>query len=140
MHTVPDTDASINAPEAGFSLVEVLAALAIVATALLPLFQMQLAVSEANQRGVRSAATSTAIRDLSSFFSTLNPGSQPSGRLNLNGAVAEWTSTELRTYSRPSHLRQTSLNVSLFEVSVVLTTVDGHVLFEDKLNIVGWRI
>lgn len=125
--------------EAGFSLIECLAALAIVSMALIPFFSIQQTIMSSNARSEKNADLVQGTRDLEAYLEGLNPSVTPEGRLLLESSVVTWTSRIVASHRRPVNLRSAPLTVELHEVDVTMRDTSDEVILNKRLLILGWR-
>lgn len=81
-----------EASEAGFSTLEVLVALTILATALVPLVQLQIESQRASRQLVRETQANRAIASALDHLHLFNPATAPQGRLNFGFGEVAWDS------------------------------------------------
>ncbi len=122
----------------GFSLLEALAALLVISVALIPLFQMQAALSDASRRAKLQAERVLSSVDVMAFFSTLNPMAEPDGEQAFDGARLSWTATEIERINRVSPLQPQDETVALFLVNITISDNQGEPIITDTVYLVGW--
>ena len=126
--------------DAGFSLIECLAALALVSMALIPFFSIQQTIMASNARSQQNAVLIEGTKDLQTFLEGLNPSVNPEGRVSLGGSsIVDWTSQVLSSHQRPVNLRSQPLIVELHEVEVTMRDRSDKVIMSKRLLILGWR-
>lgn len=105
----------------GFSLLEAIVALAIVATAGLALFA---AMNQSIQMALRAESArknDTAMRNALAWMEVVNPGLTPSGEKRLGGMVLEWKSEPIEP---PRDAMTGYLQAGLYQVGLYDVTVD----------------
>lgn len=125
--------------DAGFSLIECLAALALVSMALIPFFSIQQTIMSSNARSEENVILIEGARDLETFLEGLNPSAAPEGRISLGDSVVDWKSRSLLSHQRPRNLRSQPLFVELHEVDITMRDRSGTVIVDKRLLIIGWR-
>lgn len=123
--------------ESGFSTLEVIAAVAIIAIALMPIATLQTQLARSQARLAKAHAESTAVQNAMALLREINPMLTPAGEHRLDGRTTlNWTSAPV------SSLRQSvnppGFEVQLYRVSAAIrrpnapdTTV--------QLDLIGWR-
>lgn len=123
--------------QSGFSVIEALAAMAIVAMALLPLASLQGQVSRAgaHQQTVRERIA--AERNAMALLRDINVMDEQSGMRRLSDdLVLRWTATPV---SRAVRTNLGSFEVALFTVRAELVRGDGAPVAAFALEQIGWR-
>lgn len=130
----------VNSAEAGFSVVEALVAVAVLAIAFLPLLALQsqaVRTAAAIERaGVRAEREASALV----LLAEINPMHRPKGELDMGGALLIWTSEPVS--SRQPMLGPaagpTRFDLQLYDVAAVIRDPSGR---ETPLSIrlLGWR-
>ncbi|MFT3727222.1 MAG: prepilin-type N-terminal cleavage/methylation domain-containing protein [Terricaulis sp.] len=131
-----------RAHEAGFSVIETLVAVAILAIALIPILMIQTQTSRAS---LRETAARSAITDQQNALAALrdiNPMQQPSGSIVLSDDRAiTWRATPLspvtQTLARAG--AQTSFDAALYRLNVEVQDKHGTRLQSFLLDQMGWR-
>jgi general secretion pathway protein I len=123
--------------ESGFSILEVIAAVAIIAIALIPIMMLQAQLARSQARLGDAHEHSTSVQNALALLRDINPMSTPSGQRRLDGRTAlTWSSTPI------SGLRQT-INPTGFEAQLyrVTGTIERDELPSTTLQIelIGWR-
>jgi prepilin-type N-terminal cleavage/methylation domain-containing protein len=127
--------------QSGFSAIEALAALAIVAIALAPLLSLQIQVSRDFMRQREGYVQATAQRNSLAILRDLNLMETPAGTRALGaGVTMHWTaqpiSRSVRTTRRGAG--DGDFDVILYSVRVTFTQTSGEV-HEYSIEQVGWR-
>jgi general secretion pathway protein I len=127
--------------QSGFSVLEALAALAIVAVAMIPLLSLQTQVSRdfIHQRALREQIS--AQRNSLAILRDLNVMATPSGQRQLGPDISmRWTASPLSALTRST--RQGSgegeFEVRLYRVDIVITH-GGAAPFAFSVDQIGWR-
>jgi len=125
----------------GFSLLEVIVVLALVSAAMVPLFQMQAALSLSSRRALDQTLVSQALDTTLNHFQSVNISEAPAGRLDLEDVTVVWSATLLDSHQRPLALFEDSRSpeVRLYSVDLSMTDLNGRAIFSDKISLVGWR-
>ena len=123
--------------ETGFSTLEVIAAVAIIAIALVPIAALQAQLAHSQARLAETHAETTAVQNALSQLREVNPMATPSGQRRLDDSTAlTWSSAPA------SSLRQSvnppGFDVQLYRVSGQIRRVDGAVT-SVQIDLVGWR-
>lgn len=123
--------------ETGFSTLEVIAAVAIIAIALVPIATLQIQLARSQSRLAETHAETTAVQNALAMLREVNPMTNPTGQRNLGGqTILTWSSAPV------SALRQ-SVNPVGFDVQ--LYRVSGQIHFADaavtavEVDLIGWR-
>jgi general secretion pathway protein I len=123
--------------ESGFSTLEVIAAVAIIGIALVPIATLQIQLSRGQARLTEAQTESTDVHNAMALLREVNPMLSPEGQRRLDDRTTlTWTSASV------SGLRQ-SVNPAGFEVQ--LYRVDGAIRRENapvtavQLDLIGWR-
>ncbi|WP_313249389.1 type II secretion system protein [Stenotrophomonas acidaminiphila] len=124
----------------GFSLLEAIVALAIVATAGLALFA---AMNQSIQMALRAETarkSDTAMRNALAWMEVVNPGQTPSGEKRLGGMVLDWKSepVEPPRDAMTGYLQAGLYQVGLYDVTVDVRSEDG-VSASFRLRKVGYK-
>lgn len=126
-----------NRLETGFSTLEVIAAVAIIGIALVPIATLQTQLARSEARLAETHAQTTAVQNALAQLREVNPMLTPSGQRALSDRTTlTWTSAPV------SGLRQ-SVNPPGFEVQLYRLT--GQIRKDDdtvtavQLDLVGWR-
>lgn len=125
-----------RAHETGFSTLEVIAAVAIVGIALVPIASLQIQIARGQVALSERQAEATAVRNSMALLRDVNPMQEPRGVRRLDDETTlTWTSVPI------SQLRQ-SVNPPGFEVQ--LYRVSAQIADEStantfQLELIGWR-
>lgn len=123
--------------ESGFSTLEVIAAVAIIAIALIPIATLQTQIARSQARLTEAHAESTAVQNAMALMRDINPMLTPEGQRRMSGATTlSWTSAPV------SEARQ-SVNPAGFSVQLyrVTGTIRGAGATETtvQIDLIGWR-
>lgn len=126
-----------NRFETGFSTLEVIAAVAIIGIALVPIAALQTQLARSEARLAETHAQTTAVQNALSLLREVNPMLAPSGQRDLgNRTTLNWTSVPV------SGVRQTvnppGFEVQLYRLSGQIRANDGG-MTAVQLDLVGWR-
>lgn len=122
--------------ESGFSTLEVIAAVVIVAVALVPILSLHTQLTRGQIALAERQADSTALQNALALTRDVNPMLQPQGRRQLDPAtIVSWTST-------PISPRRQSVNPAGFEVQ--LYRIDARIEGQGavrafQFELIGWR-
>ena len=126
--------------QAGFSLLEALIAVALIAAALLPLLALQGQLTRTVLAVERAGTTAKDMTSALSFLRTLNPMRDPEGTEQLGDAILSWT-------ARPASDERPALDqggapgrfmLQLYDIEATITYDDGRsVAF--SVRALGWR-
>jgi type II secretory pathway component PulJ len=125
----------------GFSAIEALIAVAIVAVALVPLLDLQRQVLIAHERQTALYEEAAAIENALVLLRDLNPSATRSGTLRLGDGAVSWTSSLMgvvRATRRSDANGQTYL-VGRYRVEVLATSSDGAQRRLVTLEKLGWQ-
>ncbi len=131
-------DTSIGA--AGFSVLEAIIAIAILAVAFLPLLALQGQMSRTTIALERNAELMSVKRSALAYLQTLNPMRDPKGNLDLGAAVMHWDARPISP-ERPVSNKgggKGRFVVALYDVQVTLT-FDGQRTQSFNVHATGWR-
>lgn len=124
----------------GFSLLEAIVALTILATAGLALFAAMNQSVQMAQRAEDARRADSAVRNAMAWMETVNPALHPDGEQQLGEVTLRWSS-ELVEPARDvmtGYLQTGLFEVGLYRVSLELS-VDGRVLTTAEIRRVGYR-
>jgi len=122
----------------GFSIVEVLAAIGLLAIAMLPLYQLQQTLANASFRVERTAQTLSAKENALAWMETVNPMLMPEGQTEIGGWLVSWTSTPVASVPLAEGYRGSSIYaLGLYEVEVSVSRNGIQDSF--TLRKLGWR-
>ncbi len=126
--------------QAGFSLLEALVAVAIIAAALLPLLALQGQLTRTVLAVERAGAGAEDMTSALSYLRTLNPTMKPEGTEQLGGAVLSWTAQPV-SEERPA-LDQGGgpgrFMMQLYDIDAAIAYDDGRRV-EFSVRALGWR-
>jgi type II secretory pathway pseudopilin PulG len=130
-----------RARRAGFSTLEIIVAVAVLAAALLPLMIAQRDVIRATARQEAQWARVTAERNAAAFLYELNPMARPTGSVTLGAETIDWTSAAL---TRPAQttgfpVGDGEFEAALYRVEVTVTDRSDQVLASFSVERPGWR-
>lgn len=126
-----------NRFETGFSTLEVIAAVAVIGIALVPIAALQTQLARSEARLAETHAQTTAVQNALALLREVNPMLTPSGQRDLGDrSTLNWTSAPL------SGVRQSvnppGFDVQLYRLSGEIHGRDGSVTAV-QLDLVGWR-
>jgi hypothetical protein len=127
------------ANEAGFSTIEVIAALAIFVTALLPLMQTQLDIQRLSQRIQQNAIETTALTQSMRYLRNVNPAQHSDGEWVFSEGRLSWQARPIGPdtgFVKAQGLRY--YMVGYYDMDIRIELQNGTVLSE-KMRSVGWR-
>lgn len=123
--------------ETGFTTLEVIAAVAIIGVALVPIAALQIHLSRGQARLAEAHAESTDVHNAMALLREVNPMLAPTGQRRLDDRTTlSWTSAPV------SGLRQ-SVNPPGFEMQ--LYRVEGEIQRQNapatavQIDLIGWR-
>lgn len=123
--------------ETGFSTLEVIAAVAIIGIALVPIAALQTQLARSEARLAETHAQTTAVQNALSLLREVNPMLTPSGRRGLDDRTTlTWTSTPMSS-ARPS-VNPPGFEVQLYRLSGQISR-NGSAVTTVQLDLVGWR-
>lgn len=106
---------------AGFSLIEVLAAVALIAIAILPLYGLQRTLADASFRISDTAARVELEQSALDYIAAINPDERPEGTEQIGSWTMRWTSEVIAHDPAPDGVAGTGFYaITLYEVSVEL--------------------
>ena len=126
---------------AGFSTLEVMVSITILATLLIPLIGIQMSTTRAYERNEQAYKLASAERSLLDILRHLNPMTDPEGTIDLqDGIAARWSSVRLR---EPILSTQYPTGDGAFEVGYykVIVTLEQRGIGQRTFEIerVGWK-
>jgi len=124
----------------GFSVLEAIIAIAILAIAFLPLLALQEQMTQTTISLERNARFMEAKRSALAYVRTLNPMRDPQGNLNLGPAIMHWTATPI-SQERPVSGKEGDKGrfiIALYNVEVTLT-FDAQRTQVFSVHATGWR-
>ena len=122
----------------GFSIMETLVAIAILALTILPLYSFQQTLADTAARLQSAASLMTAQESALAVLQSIDPVSQPSGEMQLGEWRLTWESRELAA-ERPAdgYLGTSIWGVGLYEITARLESGDRSQQF--SIRQVGWE-
>lgn len=126
-----------NWAQSGFSAMEALVAVAIVAIAMVPLASLQGQVSRDAARQQSTQTRLAAERSALVLLRAVNPMQEPSGTRGLGGGVSlRWTAHAI---SETAPTNAGGFNVALFTIDAEILDSEGASLARFSVDQVGWR-
>lgn len=128
--------------QSGFSVIEALAALVIVAVALVPLLALQANVAQSFYRQDEERDLISLQRDALALLRDINVAARPSGALSVGDArTIRWTSRPLSEFVRTTQQGRGDGNfeVALYRLAVTTTLPSRPSGATFYLDQVGWR-
>lgn len=123
--------------ETGFSTLEVIAAVAIIAIALVPIAALQTQLARSEARLAETHAQTTSVQNALSLLREVNPMLSPTGQRALDDRTTlNWTSTPISEL-RPS-VNPPGFEVQLYRISGEIRR-NGSTATAVQLDLVGWR-
>lgn len=123
--------------ERGFSTLEVIAAVAIIGIALVPIAALQAQLTRSQARLEEANADSTAVQNAMALLREVNPMLTPSGERRFSdGVILTWTSTPASPV-RPSS-NSPGFAVQLYRVSANVRRPAAPVTTL-QVDLIGWR-
>lgn len=127
---------------AGFSVIEVLVAVAILAIALIPILMLQTQTSRASQREQQIRAAITDQQNALAVLREINPMQQPTGAFVLSSTrTMSWNATPLSAIAPtiPRAGAQTSFDAALYRLNVEIRDAHGARQASFVVEQLGWR-
>lgn len=126
-----------NRREQGFSTLEVIAAVAIIGIALIPIEALQTQISRSQARLMDVHAESTSVQNAMALLREVNPMLTPAGERRLDERTSlTWTSTPLSA-PRPS-TNAAGFEVQLYRVSANIRRSNATPTTL-QVDLIGWR-
>ncbi|MEQ1819919.1 MAG: hypothetical protein ABL871_15060 [Terricaulis sp.] len=126
-----------NRLETGFSTLEVIAAVAIIGIALVPIAALQTQLARSQARLAETHTQTTAVQNALSLLREVNPMLTPSGQRDLGGRTTlNWTSAPVSGMHQS--VNPPGFEVQLYRLSGQIRAHDGAVTAV-QLDLVGWR-
>lgn len=124
----------------GFSLLEAIVALAILATAGLALFAAMSQSVQMVARAENARLADSAVRNAVAWMETVNPMETPQGEQRLGDVTLRWSSepVEPERDAMTGYLRPGLYRLGLYSVRLELSR-DGRPLTETSIRRVGYR-
>lgn len=105
----------------GFSLIEVLAAVALMALVIMPLYQLQRTLADASLRMARSGEMADVQQSALSLIATINPDQMAEGTESIGAWTMDWTSERVAYNPSPDGMTGRGIySISLYDVTVTL--------------------
>ncbi len=122
---------------AGFSIIEVLAAVALIAIAILPLYGLQRTLADASFRLSEAGTLLELEQSALDYIAVINPDRQPEGEDRIGGWTINWTSEPIASDPAPDGVAGSGLYaITLYEVTVTL--VRRQQIHSFTLRQLGW--
>jgi len=111
----------LNRTHAGLSVMETLVAVALIAIAIAPLYQLQRTLADAAIQLEETAARLEAEESALDFIAAINPMQRPSGELDLGAWTMRWES-RIIAEEQPADgfLDGFAFDIALYEITVTL--------------------
>ena len=124
----------------GFSLLEAIVALTILATVGLAMFAAMNQSVQMAQRVEQARVADSAIRNAMAWMETVNPALTPEGEQQLGDVVLQWRSelVEPARNAMTGHLQAGLFEVGLYTVKIELRQ-EGRLLTTAEIRRVGYR-
>ena len=121
----------------GFSIMETLVAVALLAIAIIPLYAFQQTLADTALRLQNATALLDAQESALAVLQTLDPIAQPEGEMELGEWQLIWRSRELASETpADGYLGSSIWGVALYEIDATL--VRGETRYEFSLRRVAW--
>jgi type II secretory pathway pseudopilin PulG len=128
-------------PAPGFTLLEALVAIAVMAGVLVPLYALISGVSLSALRVDQANRRAEVETDALNIMSTVNPMEKPVGSLDLGPYAVQWQTTELVKpidgSAYPTGI--SAFRIGLYQASVSVVRPDGAVLVNFPLRMIGYK-
>lgn len=125
-----------NRWQTGFSTLEVIAAVAIIGIALVPIAALQTQLARSEARLAETHAQTTAVQNALSQLREVNPMLTPSGQRDLGGhTTLNWTSAPVSSVRQS--VNPPGFDVQLYRLTGEIRANDGTTAVQ--LDLVGWR-
>lgn len=123
--------------ESGFSTIEVIVALTILALGILPLMQTQFEIQRLSQRIHQASLENHAMTQSLRYLRNVNPAETPSGRWAFEGGLLSWDS-ELLAEDTIFIFQQATSRAQIGYYSIDFTvTLENGTSIDENLNLVG---
>lgn len=127
--------------EAGFTLIEAMVAVAVLLTALVPLYLLINSVTESAFRLDQANRRAEIEADALNIMSTVNPMDKPAGSIDLGPYAVRWstkpTIEPIDGSNYPAGI--SAFKIGLFEAAIDVAAPDGRVLVSFPLRMVGYK-
>lgn len=128
----------VRGTRAGLSVMETLVAVALIAVAFAPLYQLQRTLADAAIALEETARRLEAEASALDFIAAINPMERPSGELDLGAWTLRWDSRVLDSQApAQGYVGGFSFDVALYEVTATLD--DGERARDYIVRKTGWR-
>lgn len=123
--------------ESGFSTLEVIAAVAIIAIALVPIATLQIQLTRSQARLAEAHTESTDVHNAMALLRDINPMAAPSGARRLDHqSTLTWTSAAASP--RRQSTTPPGFEVQLYRVSGVIQRANAPAT-TIQIDLIGWR-
>ncbi len=128
---------TLTRTRAGFSVMETLVAVALLAIAIIPLYAFQQTLANAAQRLQTASDLLDAQESALAILQTMDPVAQPAGEMDLGEWRLSWESRELASEQPADGYLGTSIwGITLYEVDATLER--GATRHAFSIRRVGW--
>lgn len=135
---IADVVRRVRGTRAGLSVMETLVAVALIAVAFAPLYQLQRTLADAAIALEETARRLEAEASALDFIAAINPMERPSGELDLGRWTMTWDCTPVATEEPAIGFRgQSAFDVGLYDVNVTLA--DNATRRSFRVRKLGWR-
>jgi prepilin-type N-terminal cleavage/methylation domain-containing protein len=128
-------------PSAGFTLLEAMVAIAVLAAVLLPLYELISNVSRSAFRVDEANRRAEIETDALNIMSTINPMDKPAGSIDLGPYAVRWAAQTLIEpidgSAYPSGI--SAFSIGLYNAKVDVTAPDGRILVSFPLRMIGYK-
>jgi general secretion pathway protein I len=127
--------------QAGFTLLEAVVALAILAAVLIPLYTLVGGAMQSMLRARDASERAANELNLLAALATINPAQRPQGQMQLGDLVLSWQAREVVAPVRGAGYPAgaSSFEVGLYDVDAVLRDAAGRAAAQRTARRVGWR-
>ena len=131
--------AGVRGGQAGFSVLEAIVAVALVAAAFLPLLLLQGRVAETAIAIERTEARVRSMDAALAYLATVNPSMRPTGEEPIGDATLSWTATPIQPAAPVRGLtgEASRYDATLFRVRASLGQPDGR-RHDFEIDLLGW--
>ncbi|UPT61159.1 MAG: hypothetical protein M0D54_11890 [Hyphomonadaceae bacterium JAD_PAG50586_4] len=124
-------------PIAGFTTLEVIAAIAIIAIALVPIMTLQGELARHQARLTQVQDRATATHNSLALLRDINPMATPAGQRRLDErTILTWTSVAISPARRT--VNPAGFDAQLYRVSAIIER-DAQTLSATEIELIGWR-
>ncbi|MGB8842583.1 MAG: prepilin-type N-terminal cleavage/methylation domain-containing protein [Aliidongia sp.] len=128
-------------PSAGFTLLEAMVAIAVLAAVLLPLYELISNVSRSAFRVDEANRRAEIETDALNIMSAINPMDKPAGSIDLGPYAVRWAAQTLIEpidgCAYPSGI--SACRIGLSNAKVDVTAPDGRILVSFPLRMIGYK-